>query len=52
MQTTKKRPNILLIVTGAIAASFLGYLIAGAWKEGIEFNDFLERFSMVCAYPL
>ena len=52
MQTTKKRPNILLIVTGTVAAAFLGYLIAGAWKEGIEFNAFLERFSMVCTYPL
>ena len=52
MQTTKKNPNILLIVIGAIASSYLGYLVAGAWREGIEFNTFLERFNMVCAYPL
>lgn len=52
MQTTKKKPNILLIVIGAIASSYLGYLVAGAWREGIEFNAFLERFNMVCAYPL
>lgn len=52
MQTTKKKPNILLIVLGAVLASYLGYLVAGAWREGIEFNAFLERFEMVCAYPL
>ena len=52
MQTTKKKPNILLIVFGAVLASYLGYLVAGAWREGIEFNAFLERFEMVCAYPL
>lgn len=52
MQTTKKKPNILLIVLGAIASAFLGYLVAGAWRQGIEFNAFLERFSVVCSYPL
>ena len=52
MQTTKKKPNILFIVLGAIISAFLGYLVAGAWREGIEFNAFLERFSVVCSYPL
>ena len=52
MQTTKKKPNILLIVLGAIVSAFLGYLVAGAWRQGIEFNAFLERFSVVCSYPL
>lgn len=52
MQTTKKKPNIIMIVIGAIASAFLGYLVAGAWREGIEFNEFLERFSIVCSYPL
>ena len=52
MNTTKKKPNIILIVLGALASAFLGYLIAGAWREGIEFNEFLDRFSIVCSYPL
>ena len=52
MQTTKKKPNILLLLLGAIASGYLGYLVAGAWREGIEFNAFLDRFSMVCSYPL
>lgn len=52
MQTTKKKPNIILIVLGALASAFLGYLIAGAWREGIEFNEFLDRFTIVCSYPL
>ena len=49
MQTTKKKPNILLLILGTIVSAFLGYLVAGAWREGIEFNEFLERFSVVCS---
>ena len=52
MQTTKKRPNIIMIVLGAFASAFLGYLVAGAWRDGIEFHEFLERFTIVCSYPL
>ncbi len=52
MQTTKKKPNILLLILGTIVSAFLGYLVAGAWREGIEFNEFLERSSVVCSYPL
>ena len=52
MQTTKKKPNIILLVIGTILSAYFGYLVAGAWREGIEINAFLDRFSMVCAYPL
>ncbi len=52
METTKRKPNLLLILMGAIASVFLGYLVAGAWRQGIEFNEFLERFQVVCSYPL
>ena len=52
MITTKKKPNIIMIVLGALASAFLGYLVAGAWREGIEFHEFLERFTIVCSYPL
>lgn len=52
METTKRKPNLLLILVGAIASVFLGYLVAGAWRQGIEFNEFMERFQVVCSYPL
>lgn len=52
MQKTKKKPNILMIAIGAVLSGYLGYLVGGAWREGIEFNAFLNRFSMVCSYPL
>ncbi len=41
-----------MIVLGAFASAFLGYLVAGAWRDGIEFHEFLERFTIVCSYPL
>ena len=33
-------------------AGYLGYLINGAWTEGIAFNEFMDRFNEVCAVPL
>ena len=51
MQTTKKKPNILLIVLGAVLASYLGYLVAGAWREGIEFNAFLDGLRWYVPIP-
>lgn len=52
MQTTKRKPSVLLIVLGAVASAYLGYLVNGAWKQGMEFNAFLEAFNRVLANPL
>ena len=52
MQTTKKKPSIPLIVIGAMLSAYLGYLVNGAWKQGMEFMQFLASFEEVCAYPL
>lgn len=40
MQTTKKKPSLIFIFVGAVLAGYLGYLINGAWIEGIAFNEF------------
>ena len=34
-----------------VLAGYLGYLINGAWTEGIAFNEFMDRFNEVCAVP-
>lgn len=52
MRTTKKKPSIVLILLGAVASAWLGYLVNGAWKQGMEFNAFLEAFNRVLANPL
>ena len=44
MQTTKKKPSLIFILVGAVLAGYLGYLINGAWAEGIAFNEFMDRF--------
>nr|WP_308793600.1 type IV secretory system conjugative DNA transfer family protein [Agathobacter sp.] len=49
MQTTKKKPSLIFILVGAVLAGYLGYLINGAWIEGIAFNEFMDRFNEVCA---
>ena len=41
MQTTKKKPSLIFILVGAVLAGYLGYLINGAWTEGIAFNEFM-----------
>ena len=52
MQTTKKKPSLIFILVGAVLAGYLGYLINGAWTEGIAFNEFMDRFNEVCAVLL
>lgn len=51
MQTTKKKPSLIFILVGAVLAGYLGYLINGAWTEGIAFNEFMDRFNegMCCS---
>lgn len=51
MQTTKKKPSLIFILVGAVLAGYLGYLINGAWAEGIAFNEFMDRFNDICAVP-
>ena len=51
MQTTKKKPSLIFILVGAVLAGYLGYLINGAWIEGIAFNEFMDRFNGACAVP-
>ena len=41
MQTTKKKPLLIFILVGAVLAGYLGYLINGAWTEGIEQERYL-----------
>ena len=43
MQTTKKMPSLIFILVGAVLAGYLGYLINGAWTEGIAFKDVYKR---------
>ena len=47
MQTTKKKPSLIFILVGAVLAGYLGYLINGAWSEGVAFNEFMNRFHEV-----
>lgn len=52
MKTTKKKPSIFLIIIGALFAAYAGYLINGAWHQGIEFGDFVNNLTEVISYPL
>ena len=45
MQTTKKKPSLIFILVGAVLSGYLGYLINGAWTEGIAFNDLWQVLS-------
>ena len=41
-----------MIVIGAFLSAYLGYLVNGAWKQGMEFAAFMEAFEEVLSYPL
>ncbi len=51
MQTTKKKPSKVLIVSGAILSAFIGYLAGGAWPGCENFLEFLEAFTKVLEEP-
>lgn len=51
MQTSKKKPSMLFLLLGAVLAGYLGYLIGGAWEQGIDLMEFMDRFNVVCAAP-
>jgi len=52
MQTNKKKPSVIFLILGSILAAYLGYLVNGAWEEGMTLNTFLPAFNEVCAAPL
>ena len=52
MRATKKKPFLPMIVIGALCSAYLGYLVNGAWKQGMEFGAFVEAFGKVLSYPL
>jgi len=51
MQTSKKKASPLFLIIGAVAAGYLGYLINGAWENGMNINAFLASLSEVCGKP-
>ena len=51
MQPKKKKPWLPLLILGAMLAAYLGYLVNGAWKDGMEFTAFLESLNGVMSYP-
>ena len=36
MQTSKKKPSVVFLAFGAHLAAYLGYLVGGAWEQGID----------------
>ncbi|MCM1497901.1 MAG: type IV secretory system conjugative DNA transfer family protein [Clostridium sp.] len=47
----KRKVSLWFVLLGAVLSSYAGYLLNGAWKPGIELNEFLSSFNRVCAEP-
>ena len=52
LQTTKKKPWLPMLAIGAVLSAYLGYLVNGAWKDGMEFTEFIDSLMDVLSYPL
>lgn len=52
MPTTKKKPSAVLILLGALASAFIGYLAGGVWPDSENAAEFLESFLIVADNPL
>ena len=51
MQTTKKKPSIIFILLGAMFSAYLGYLLSGAWHQGIQLNELINEINRVFVKP-
>lgn len=51
MKTSKKKPSILFLTLGGLLAAYAGYLINGAWEEGMTLSTFLPAFNKVSEMP-
>lgn len=47
----QKKVSPLLIIIGAALSGYLGYLIGGAWEQGMKFTAFCDAFNEVCDKP-
>lgn len=48
----KKKMSVWFAAVGALLSGYAGYLLNGAWYQGIGVNEFLQRFHQVCEKPL
>lgn len=51
MTEKKKKTSFVLLFIGAVLAAYLGYLINGAWSQGMDINEFMESLNHVLAEP-
>lgn len=51
MTEKKKKLSFVLPFIGAVLAAYLGYLINGAWSQGMDINEFMESLNHVLAEP-
>lgn len=51
MRTTKKKPDVVLIVVGLFFSILFGYYVAGAWKEGRNIHTFPSALEQVLRHP-
>lgn len=52
MDTTKKKPSLILIIGGVILAIYIGYLVGGVWEEGMTADIFIPVFTKVVQRPI
>ena len=52
MVQKKKKVSLWFVILGAVLSGYGGYLLNGAWEQGIDFNSFLSAFNRVCKAPL
>lgn len=52
MQTNKKKPSVIFLVSGGLFSAYIGYLAGGAWEKDIDFIRFLDRLNEICRAPL
>jgi len=52
MRQKKKKISLWVALLGAMISGYGGYLLNGAWENGMDLTDFLAAFNRVCKAPL
>lgn len=52
MVQKKKKVSLWFVLFGAVLSGYGGYLLNGAWEQGMDLNGFLASLDRVCAAPL
>lgn len=51
MYGRKNKISVSMLVAGGFLSAYIGYLVNGAWKKGMDILEFSDSFNQICQSP-